>query len=308
MFRHIRYKLIAAFALPLLILVGVAGLEVSSSVHQISVVDQEASLAKASVGPGGVVQALQTEREDAVLSVLAAADNLPIALEGITPSEVGINQTPAAVQTTTNTALNGFRATLDSYGDQSEAAYEIAFVDVGKLQQARAEWAAAVTNTSSDYRSVAEELYTKYTSLIGALINATAQVPYQISDPTLRTGVEALVTSLQKTEADWRVTMDLFRASWSPPATRAAEVDQATDDLGAEQTWVARLNNLATGTFIGAREHAGLQYRQPVLGRGRDHGPAGHAAVDVGVVGVLRRKCARAGEPVGEQQHRCPAR
>ena len=254
MFRHIRYKLIAAFALPLLILVGVAGLEVSSSVHQISVVDQEASLAKASVGPGGVVQALQTEREDAVLSVLAAADNLPIALEGITPSEVGINQTPAAVQTTTNTALNGFRATLDSYGDQSEAAYEIAFVDVGKLQQARAEWAAAVTNTSSDYRSVAEELYTKYTSLIGALINATAQVPYQISDPTLRTGVEALVTSLQKTEADWRVTMDLFRASWSPPATRAAEVDLATADLGAEQTWVARLNNLATGTFIGARE------------------------------------------------------
>ena len=70
MFRHIRYKLIAAFALPLLILVGVAGLEASSSVRQVSTVDHEASLAKASVGPGGAVQALQNEREDAVLSVL----------------------------------------------------------------------------------------------------------------------------------------------------------------------------------------------------------------------------------------------
>jgi signal transduction histidine kinase len=248
-FRHIRYKLIAAFALPLLILVGVAGLEVSSSVRQISSVNQESSLAKASVGPGGAVQALQNEREDAVLSVLAAAHNLPAALQGITPSEAGITQTPAAVQTTTDNAFNAFRATVDSYGDQSEAAYETAFVDLGLLHQARAEWAAAGTNTSADYRSVADELYTKYTSLIGSLVNATSQVPYQITDPTLRTGVEALVTSLQKTEADWQVTMDLFRASWSPRTAQAAAVSRATQDLGAEQTWVTRLNNLATGTF-----------------------------------------------------------
>lgn len=241
----------AAFALPLLILVGVAGLEVTTSVRQISTVNQEASLAKASVGPGGVVQALQTEREDAVLSVVAAAQDLPAALTGITPSEAGITRSPAAVQALTNAAFSAFRTAVDSEGGQSEAAYEPAFVDVGMLDQARAEWAAAGTNTSGDYRSIADKLYTKYTSLIHSLTMATSQVPYRITDPTLSTGVEALVTSFQKTEADWQVTMDLFRESWSAPAARATAVDQATNDLGAEQMWVSRLNSLATGSFEG---------------------------------------------------------
>ena len=146
MFRHIRYKLIAAFALPLLILVGVAGLEVSSSVHQISSVNQEASLAKASVGPGGAVQALQTEREDAILSVLAAAQNLPPALQGITPTETGISQSPAQVRALTDGALSAFRATVYQAGDQSETTYQTALGYSAGLSEARALWAAAATD------------------------------------------------------------------------------------------------------------------------------------------------------------------
>jgi signal transduction histidine kinase len=248
-FRHIRYKLMAAFALPLIILVAVAGLEVTSSVRQISTVNQESSLAKASVGPGGVVQALQTEREDAVLSVLAAAPDLPAPLQGLNPGVAAITEKPAVVQAATDSALSAFQTSVDSEGRQSEAAYENVFVDLALLHQARAEWAAAGTNTSADYRTVADELYKQYTSLIGTLITATSQVPYQITDSTLSTGVEALVTSFAKTEADWQVTMDLFRASWSAPTARAATIDQATNDLGAEQAWVARLNSLATGAF-----------------------------------------------------------
>jgi len=248
-FRHIRYKLMAAFAVPLIILVAVAGLEVTSSVRQMSTVNQESSLAKASVGPGGVVQALQTEREDAVLSVLAAAQDLPATLQGLNPGVAGITEKPAVVQAATDSALSAFQTSVDREGRQSEAAYENVFVDLALLHQARAEWAAAGTNTSANYRSIADELYKQYTSLIGTLITATSQVPYQITDSTLSTGVEALVTSFAKTEADWQVTMDLFRASWSAPTARAAAIDQATKDLGAEQAWVARLNSLATGAF-----------------------------------------------------------
>ena len=239
----------AAFALPLIILVAVAGLEVTSSVRQMSTVNQESSLAKASVGPGGAIQALQTEREDAVLSVLAAASDLPPTLQGINPGVAGITEAPAAVQATTDSALSAFQTSVDHEGRQSEAAYENVFVDLDLLHKARAEWAAAGTNTSGDFRSVADELYKQYTALIGTLITATSQVPYQITDSTLSTGVQALVTSFAKTEADWQVTMDLFRASWSAPTARAAAVDQATKDLGAEQAWVARLNSLATGAF-----------------------------------------------------------
>ena len=252
MFRHIRYKLIAAFALPLLILVGVAGLEVSSAASQISRVDQEASLAKASVEPGGAVQQLQNEREDAVLSILASASNLPTALEGITPSAAGITETPAEVRAATDSALAAFKSSVASAGDQAESTYQTAFASLALLGQARSEWASAGANTSSDYRQLASTVYTKYTRLIDDLVNATSQVPYQVSDPTLRTGVEALVTSLEKTEADWQVTMDLFEASWSSSANQAAVVSQATEDYGAETAWVARLSSLATGPFRAA--------------------------------------------------------
>ncbi len=248
MFRHIRYKLIAAFALPLLILVGVAGLEVSSSVGQISTVNQETSLAKASVGPGGAVQALQTEREDAVLSVLAGTPGLPAAFGGITPSEAGITQSPSAVRAQTDSALSAFRATVYRAGDQSETTYQTALSYGTLLGQARSTWSAAGNNPAG-YRGVVGELYTRYTTIIDSLIDATSQVPYQISDPTLRTGVEALVASLQKTEADWQVTIDLFRASWSTSAGVAVQVNAATKDFGADATWVARLSALAIGPF-----------------------------------------------------------
>ena len=56
MFRHIRSKLIAAFAVPLAILVAVAGLESVSALGQVNSVDRQTALASASVGPGGVVQ------------------------------------------------------------------------------------------------------------------------------------------------------------------------------------------------------------------------------------------------------------
>jgi signal transduction histidine kinase len=251
-FRHIRYKLIAAFALPLLILVGVAGLEVSSAASQISRVDQEASLAKASVEPGGAVQQLQNEREDAVLSILAAASNLPTALQGITPSAAGITQSPAEVKAATDSALAAFKSSVQSAGDQAQSTYQTAFASLSLLAQARAEWASAGTNTTSDYRQLASNVYSKYTQLIDDLITATSQVPYQVSDPTLRSGVEALVTSLEKTEADWQVTMDLFEASWSSALNQASVVNQATEDYGAETVWVGRLSSLATGPFRAA--------------------------------------------------------
>ena len=108
------------------------------------------------MGPGGVVQALQTEREDAVLSVLAAAQDLPAALQGINPGVAGITEKPPAVQAATDSALNAFRTSVDSDGRQSEATYQTVFVDLALLQEARAEWAAAGTNTSADFRSVAE--------------------------------------------------------------------------------------------------------------------------------------------------------
>ncbi len=255
MFRHIRSKLIAAFAVPLAILVAVAGLESVSALGQVNSVDQQTALASASVGPGGVVQALQREREFGELSIFAAAHKPAAALVGLSPSAGGFNQAPADILEQTDAALSSFRTTVDHAGSQAEQIYTGAFGALAALTTARAYWAKAATDVTAkttnivDYKSLATETYQSYTKMINALVEATAQVPLLISDTTLRTGVEALYTGLQKTESDWQVVEDLVVASWETGSAQTAQFATTNKDWGADLSWAQRLGSLGTGEF-----------------------------------------------------------
>jgi hypothetical protein len=254
-FRHIRSKLIAAFAVPLAILVAVAGLESVSALGQVNSVDRQTALASASVGPGGVVQALQREREFGELSIFAAAHKPAAALVGLSPSAGGFNQAPADILEQTDAALSSFRTTVDHAGSQAEQIYTGAFGTLAALTTARAYWAKAATDVATkttkivDYKSLATETYQSYTKMIDALVDATAQVPLLISDTTLRTGVEALYTGLQKTESDWQVVEDLVVASWETGSAQTAQFATTNEDWGADISWAQRLGSLGTGEF-----------------------------------------------------------
>ncbi len=255
MFRHIRSKLIAAFAVPLAILVAVAGLESVSALGQVNSVDHQTALASASVGPGGVVQALQREREFAELSIVAAAHKPASALIGLSPSAGGFNQTPSAILDQTDVALSSFRSTVDHAGSQAEQIYTGAFSALASLPTARDYWAPAAADVTAkttnivDYESLATKTYQSYTAMINALVDATAQVPLLINDTTLRTGVEALYTSLQKTESDWQVVEDLIIASWESGSAQTAQFAATNEDWGADLSWSQRLISLGTGTY-----------------------------------------------------------
>jgi signal transduction histidine kinase len=252
-FRHIRSKLIAAFAVPLIVLVAVAGLEISSTANQMSNVDREASLARASVGPGGTVAALQNERSDAILTVLSLAGNLPTALQGLGPSSAGVAESPQQIVGATDSDLRAFKADVDQSGAQAQLTYKSAFASASKLLAgARQEWETTSASTSKDYQSLATYLYNTYTRVIDEFVNASAGAPAEISDPVLRTGVEALMASMQKTEADWQVTMDLFEAEWTASAGESAAVYLATLDYGTDNAYVRRLGSLDTGPFKSA--------------------------------------------------------
>ena len=246
MFRHIRSKLIAAFAVPLAILVAVAGLESVSALGQVNSVDQQTALASASVGPGGVVQALQREREFGELSIFAAAHKPAAALVGLSPSAGGFNQAPADNPRTNRRRGSAASApTVDHAGSQAEQIYTGAFGALasltdrpGLLGQGGRDVTAGPP-ISSNYKSLATKTYQSYTKMINALVEATAQVPLLISDTTLRTGVEALYTGLQKTESDWQVVEDLVVASWETGSAQAAQFATANEDWGAEPFVVA---------------------------------------------------------------------
>jgi signal transduction histidine kinase len=254
-FRHIRSKLIAAFAVPLAILVAVAGLESVSALGQVNSVDRQTALASASVGPGGVVQALQREREFAELSIIAAAHKPASALVGLSPSAGGFNQTPADILDQTDVALSSFRSTVDHAGAQAEQIYTGAFAALSALSTARGYWAQAATDVTAKtakivrYQTLATKTYQSYTNMINALVGATAQVPLLVSDTTLRTGVEALYTSLQKTESDWQVVEDLIIASWESGSAQTAQFANTNQDWGADVSWTQRLASLGTGTY-----------------------------------------------------------
>jgi len=74
MFHHLRNKLAVAFAVPLVLLLVVAGVAVSSSVSRSASVSQQTNLATATAGPSGVITALQNERNEAALSLVGAAN------------------------------------------------------------------------------------------------------------------------------------------------------------------------------------------------------------------------------------------
>jgi signal transduction histidine kinase len=261
-FRHIRSKLIAAFAVPLAILVAVAGLEAVSSLGQINSVDQETSLASASVGPGGVVQALQTERIYAVLSIFTATEPNALApsLQGLTPASDGLYQNVAKLEAQTNIAISSFQSTVRGAGHQAELIYAQTFQELGTLDKTRAYWAKAggvadaITPVPyiSKYAKLVSETYQGYTNIIDALEGGTAGVPLKISDPTLRTGVEALYTSLEGTESQWQVVEDLFNAAMSNGSAQKTQIQQALQDYGADLAWAARLNSYGSGAFTNA--------------------------------------------------------
>jgi hypothetical protein len=201
------------------------------------------------------VQALQREREFAELSIVAAAHKPASALIGLSPSAGGFNQTPSAILDQTDVALSSFRSTVDHAGSQAEQIYTGAFSALASLPTARDYWAPAAADVTAkttnivDYESLATKTYQSYTAMINALVDATAQVPLLINDTTLRTGVEALYTSLQKTESDWQVVEDLIIASWESGSAQTAQFAATNEDWGADLSWSQRLISLGTGTY-----------------------------------------------------------
>ena len=251
MFRHIRSKLIAAFAVPLAILVAVAGVQALSALHQVSTVDNQTALASASVGPGGLVQALQVEREYGELTVLAGAISPAAGLRGLGPHSAGYYQSPGQVTTATDQAVAAFEQDVHNLGAAASSVYAPATTALDGITRARSYWEHVPTGqrTVSDYQLRSELVYTSYASIVASLVDATAQVPQQVNDPVLRSGVEALNASLQATEAQWQTFQDMVRASWSTGAGRAQAVDQASQDWGSALAWAKQLASFGNGPY-----------------------------------------------------------
>ena len=180
----IRLKLAAALAVPLLALVVAVGVEVSAAAQRADEVSEQAALARAAVGPGGLITVLQNERSWAAVD-LTGAQGL-----GITAPVESYPETRAD----TNEALENFRRQTQGAGPEVEAAFAPAFEGLAGLEAVRVDVddniAASPLYGNSGNNDFADEMYSRYTAMIRPLFDATDQVTLTIDDETLREGAQ----------------------------------------------------------------------------------------------------------------------
>ncbi|HEY7069655.1 MAG TPA: nitrate- and nitrite sensing domain-containing protein [Acidimicrobiales bacterium] len=180
----IRLKLAAALAVPLLALVAVVGVEVSSAAQHADEVSEQAALARAAVGPGGVITRLQSERTWAAVE-LTGADAL-----GITAPVESYPETRAA----TDEALDSFKRQTEEADPAVAAAFAPAFEGLEGLDALRADIdnniATSPTYRTSNNQAFADEMYARYIAMMRPLFDATDQVTLTIDDKTLRDGAQ----------------------------------------------------------------------------------------------------------------------
>ncbi len=180
----IRLKLAAALAVPLLALVVVVGVEVNAAAQRADEVSGQAALARAAVGPGGLINRLQSER------TWAAVDLSGSQALGITAPVQSYPETRAD----TDEALISFQRQTQKAGPEVAAAFAPAFEGLEGLAALRADIddniATSPNYGTSNNNDFADETYSRYIAMIRPLFDATDQVTLTIDDQTLRAGAQ----------------------------------------------------------------------------------------------------------------------
>jgi signal transduction histidine kinase len=239
----IRIKLAAALAIPITALLLVSLLEVAQSNEAAAEIKDQTDLATASIGPGGLITALQNERNFGAVWLLGfdTAIELP----------VDSNEQATAA---TDQALADFRAEIDKLGGDVAATYEPA------MEKINAEL-AGLRDDVTDYQgergqnntAVSEPFYLGMTDLIDTMFQANSQVALAVDDSTLRRGVELTDLATREIENASRIIRVFLLAGVNGEdggmLNTPEEIGQAAGLLGQYETNMAAVNQLSIGRY-----------------------------------------------------------
>jgi signal transduction histidine kinase len=188
----IRFKLAAALAAPLLGLLVVTAIEMSSISGEVDEVRNQTELARAAVGPAGLITRLQDERSWIALEMTGNQDLMEVPVEDTAES-----------RRLTDEAIADFEAELEDRGASAVAAYAPALENLAELREIRAAVdadQASPLHGESANREATNEVYRRYTGVIRPFFEATDDVAAGIDDGDLRRGVELVNTSSRQIE------------------------------------------------------------------------------------------------------------
>jgi signal transduction histidine kinase len=177
----IKVKSAAALTVPLVMLFVVAGLEVTQASHQVRQVREQTELATSSIGPSGLVTALENERNYATMWMLGSETLVDLPVDSIEQS-----------RRETDAAAAAFSDEVAEKGGDVERIYRPALDALRSLEEPR-----AVVDGFEGPRLIAESPQTEaqwqgYSTLIDALSDQNSQLSLEVADDELRQGVQLI--------------------------------------------------------------------------------------------------------------------
>jgi signal transduction histidine kinase len=171
----IRTKLAAALTVPLLGLCVITGIEVVDTARDVERVHAQTDLARASIGPTGVLTRLQDERTWTVTELVGAEGLVGTAVTGYD-----------AAWGETDQAIAAFRDTIAESGETVRRAYRPALENLSELQEIRASVEANTAARGVEQVSFANDIYSAYAELTEPFFAATSRVAIAVDDSELR--------------------------------------------------------------------------------------------------------------------------
>jgi len=178
----IKTKLAAALAVPLVALSVVAGLEVMRSLDAAAKVRRQTDLATASIGPSGLINALQHERNFSALWLLGAQDFVALPVDSLDEARAA-----------TDAARSAFALEVAAKGEDVARIYSPALAELDRLTGLRGSVDAYTgPRIYTQFNQVAEDAFLGYSDLVTALADRNSELVTEVEDHELRRGVQLI--------------------------------------------------------------------------------------------------------------------
>ena len=171
----IRTKLAAALAVPLVGLCAITAIEVADTSADVERVHHQTELARASIGPSGILTRLQNERTWTVVELIGAESLIQ------SPSE-----DYAEAREQTDEAIAAFRDTIRQASEEVEQAYQPALDNLAALEELRRSVDGNTDPRGLDQVPFANGIFSAFSDLTEPFFEATDRVAIAVDDAELR--------------------------------------------------------------------------------------------------------------------------
>ncbi len=226
----IRVKLAAALAIPLVAMGVITALEVASVAQDAARVREQTDLATATIGPNGLITALQNERNWTAAQLVGVEDQLTLEITGY-----------EATRAEVDAALAQFEDELDRRGGTAREAYAPALATLDEIATLRTEIDDIVANTTPAMSNIdmTTDLFDRYTALIEPFFGGMSRISIAMDDPELRQGAGLMESVTRQIET----IPQLINALVLPASVPTAPGDEAGLNRAPEIAEVAELQN-----------------------------------------------------------------